>query len=43
MFLMNLHLFYPEKNRIEAKESNQHKNDYVPVVNPKWVFSKEWK
>jgi len=43
MFLMNLHLFYPEKNRIETKESNQHKNDDVPVANPKWIFSKEWK
>jgi hypothetical protein len=43
MFLVNLHLFYPEKNSVEAEESNQHKNDDVPVANPKWVFSEEWK
>ena len=43
MFLMSLHLFYPEKNRVEAKESDQHKNDNVPFANPKWVFFIEGK
>ena len=43
MFLMNLHSFYPEKNSVETKGNNQHKNEDVPVANPKRVFSYEWK
>jgi len=37
-FSTNLHLPYPEKNRIEAKQSDQCKNDNVPFANPKWVL-----
>jgi len=40
---MDLHLLYPEKNRIEAKQTDQHKNDNVPFTNPKWVFFIEGK
>ena len=38
VFSVNLHLVYPEKNRIEAKQSDQCKNDDAPFVNPKGVF-----
>jgi len=29
---------YPEKDRIEAKQTDQHKNDNAPFANPQWVF-----
>jgi hypothetical protein len=35
---MNLHLLYPEKNRVEAKQSDQYENDNAPFANPEWVF-----
>jgi len=37
-FSMNLHLPYPEKNRVDAKQADNHINDNAPFANPKWVL-----
>ena len=37
MFSMNLHLPNPEKNRIQAKQTDQRENDKAPFAKPKRV------
>ena len=41
--VMLTHLPYPEKNRVDAKKADQHKNDNAPFANPKWVLLIEGK